>query len=127
MARLTERDGRPVRQFKVGDIVLPHPTRSDLLSVGDGIVLRILNVLGNSAYGPTSQMLLVYWAAKDVDLQREARRFARAAVMEPGFEPDGMRIVNADLQFVRSRSEWLDAPTIEEVQMMRFADVAEEL
>lgn len=73
------------------------------------------------------QIVLVHWAAKDVDLYTEARRFARAWVDDPGYEPPGMAIRNSDLQIVRSETGWLDAPSIEEMQMQRFLDVAEDI
>lgn len=108
--------------------MVPHGKRTDLVTVGQGIVLKELEKRNPDDIMDTNlQLLLVYFAARDVDLYTEARRFARAWVDDPGYEPEGMRISNADLMIVRSETGWLDAPTIEEMQMQRFTDVAADL
>lgn len=123
MSRHRGKDIRFTRLFKSGDIVLPHPKRTDLQTVGKGIVLcEQINLVG-----PGHRTLLVYFAARDVDLYKEARRYIRSLVMEPDFQPEGIIVPNSDLQFIRSEKDWLNAPDINEVQMMRFADVGKEL
>lgn len=127
MARIREKDRRPKRKFKPGDIVLPHPKRADLRSVGEGIVLYEFKTTGKT-YGVDDQDLFVFFAARDVDLYTEARRYARAMMMEPEFRPEGIKLTNADLEYTgRSEPKWLESPDLDEIQMMRFADVASEL
>ena len=128
MAKLKQRDKRPKRKFKPGDIVIPHPSRRDLISVGQGIVLKeVKKTQPDDIVNTDLQLVLVYFAARDVDLYTEARKFARAWVDEPEYEPDGAIMRNTDLEIVKTESGWLDAPSIEEVQMQRFSDVANDI
>ena len=73
------------------------------------------------------QYLLVHFASRDTDLYTKARKFAQAWVDDPDYKPTGMTISNDDLKIVKKETGWLDAPSIEEVQMKRFYDVGEEL
>ena len=128
MAKLKERDKRPKRKFEPGDIVRPHPRRTDLVTVGQGIVLRELEKNNPDDIVDTElQLLLVYFAARDVDLYTEARRFARAWVDDPEYKPDGVTMKNSDLQIVKTTTGWLDAPTIEETQMRRFINIMDDI
>lgn len=127
MPKLYEPNGHPRRQYKIGDIVLPHPRRSDLTTIDEGIVLSEVLATGQLVLDPNYQELLVYFIAKDANLYTEARRYARSKVMEPNSKPIGIQISNIDLQFIRSEESWLNIPDIEEVQIMRFLDIGDEL
>lgn len=99
-----------------------------MITIGQGIVLKELTKTDPDEIIDTElQIVLVHWAAKNVDLYTEARRFARTWVDDQGYEPPGMAIRNSDLQIVKSETGWLDAPSIEEMQMQRFLDVAENI
>lgn len=99
-----------------------------MITVGQGIVLKELTKTDPDEIIDTElQIVLVYWAARDVDLYTEARRFARAWVEDPSYEPEGIAMRNNDLQIVKTETGWLDAPSIEEVQMQRFTYVAKDM
>ena len=129
VARQRGKTTTPARKFNRGDIVIPHPSRVDLVTVGQGIVLFEDNDAAVHAdfYLNEQQYLYVYFAAKDVDLYTESRKFARAIAEDSTFIPPSISILNTDLQIVKEATGWLDPPSIEEAQMTRFTDIGEEL
>jgi hypothetical protein len=128
MGRLKERDKRPTRKFQPGDLVTPHPKRSDLIAVGDGIVISVSERqygTGTNA-GQTIQDCLVFFAAREVDLWSECRRWARESYCAPHDRPEGITIPGGDLVYAgRSEPEWLDPPDMDEISLARFGDILE--
>ena len=129
MARIKETDRRPTRIFKLGDLVTPHPKRSDLVAVGDGIVISIsekILVGGLPDGGQKIQFCTVFFAAREVDLWLEVRRWARDTFCAPKEMPEGISLPAGDLVYTgRSEPEWLDPPDMDEISLARFGEIME--
>lgn len=107
----------------MGDLVRPHPKRSDLITVGDGIVIGSIDQatrIGET----TAQDCVVMFAPREVDLWVECRKWAREHFCNKKERPDGIVVCNADLTYLgRSHPEWLEPPTDEEIELSRFSDI----
>ena len=112
---------RKVRRFKPGDVVRPSKKRHDLEGIEEGIILS------TERDNDLLQYCYVYWPIDNTDLRKEVRKLMHSVATEYDKFPVTIIVPSLDLEFVKSEPTWINPPTNEEVEMIRFTDVAEEL
>ena len=135
MAKLKQKDRRPVGKFQPGDIVLLHPKHNNIKNPGPGIVLQILKqedevaATPSIAYKPIVQSLALIFAPTEEELFTASRRYARKHIKDMGFIPAGTcTYFNGDvIPTKEAHPEWLAPPTKDELDMERFMDMFDDL
>lgn len=134
MGKLREIDRRKQRHYQPGDIVTPSSRLQNEQFITGSIGIVLKEILKGKRSGqpgshtpPTDQICLVYFGSTHTDLFNAARKYACALVHDPGYHPEGVAVSCRDMDYSESQPSWLDAPSIDEVQLMRFAEIANEI
>ncbi len=126
MAKLKEKDKRSSHRYQVGDIVRLHPSVRNMNLPGDGMVLQIDGEITKD--NKTHQQLNCCWAAREVDLWKQAKDFSLQRVTDMTyFPPQTIKIESHKVIHVKNRVSWLKCPSSKEISTFRFSALLDDL